>query len=185
MNGIVLKIQNKNFLVNEEDGYKHSIYSKVALEFNCPFCGEIHKKLPKNLLGGIDSLCPIISSNISFNNKFIYCLLKQTKLNFNREYYNKDWCHIFLNGEERKVIYDFIIWLNDRKIIIEADGGFHYTDNTLSNQSLEESNQIDKLKDKLAIENGFEIYRINCNHSTYNQIHISIVEQMKNIFLIL
>lgn len=60
------------------------------------------------------------------------------------------------------------------------DGGFHYIKYYNSNLSLDETNRIDNLKDKLAIDNNIEIIRINCFYSTKNYIVKNILKSSLN-----
>lgn len=51
------------------------------------------------------------------------------------------------------------------------DGGFHYKKTNRDYEcTLEQRQEIDRLKDKLASENGCEIIRINCCRSEYTYI---------------
>ena len=109
--------------------------------------------------------CPYCGSDkISYPEKFIKTLLFQLNINFETEY-SPDWI--------KPKRYDF--YLPDYTLIIEMDGGFHYTYNNRSGQTAEKSKEIDNYKDKLAYEHGLCIIRIDCNYE-----HNDRFEYIKN-----
>ena len=164
-------------LKNKEDGFKYSYGTSKKLEFECEYCNTPYKAKPIKLAKAKSNLCPNCGDGFSFNNKFINNVLEQTGVVFEREYYNSDWTYIFIGNQKKKVRYDFVVYIQNKKYIIEADGGWHYIDNGLSGQSKEESKEIDSLKDDLATKNGFIIIRIDC-FNNYEEIDEYIKKQL-------
>ena len=164
-------------LLHKEDGDYNTINSKYKLPVVCEFCGNTYYNYPRKIKDSKSNLCPYCGDGFSFNNKFIYNVLKQIGINFNREFHDKKWCYIIFKNKKCKVIYDFEFCINNNKYIIEADGGFHYHETDLTN--LEDIKKIDELKDNLAVLNGYKIIRINCDQDN-DYIHMDnfIKEQL-------
>jgi very-short-patch-repair endonuclease len=91
-------------------------------------------------------------------------MLKQLHVDFYIEF-SPDWCRFKFKNKIRKGKYDFYFELNNKRYIIETDGGFHKKLNTLNGQSTEESQFIDGEKDKLAFEHNIDVIRIDCSES--------------------
>lgn len=93
-------------------------------------------------------------------NKFIYNLLDQLKVDFVTEYkiYN----------------YRYDVFIKEKNLIIEMDGGFHYVESNMG-RTLEENKRIDKLKDTLANSLGYKVIRIDCRSSKFEYIKNSIL----------
>ena len=158
----------KYFKNGYEDAKKFTYSSKQKIFFKCPNCRRIKDKAVciDNLYHNKSIGC-ICSDNIPYTEKFLMELLKQLNTTFKYQYYPK-WCMFNdLNGKLKKGIYDFL--LSNTTIIVETDGEFHSKDNTLSGMSIEESEYIDNIKDKLAKENGYEVIRIDCNYNSGNK----------------
>lgn len=130
----------------------------------CPDCGRIRDKTIRirdmYKMRGIGCIC---SDSYSYPKKFMYSLLKQTLIDFEMEF-NPDWAF----GR----LYDF--YVPSLNIIIETDGGFHFEDNRMSGMSKEESQYIDKQKDKYAMGKNIEVVRIDCKKSDFIYIVNSI-----------
>lgn len=96
----------------------------------------------------------------SYISKYVFNMLEQLKIDFEVEK-KYDWCNFYNPFKQKDTygIYDFVI--EDMKLIIEADGGWHRKDNNISGQTKEESEWLDNIKDKLAYENGYKIIRIS------------------------
>ena len=116
--------------------------------------------------------CNACSDGISYPNKFMYNLLKQLEVNFKAEYNKSDavWCENYK--------YDF--YLYDYDVIIEMDGEFHYKITTLSDRSIEEIQLIDAYKNKIALDNGVYVIRINCNYDLAQERHDYIKNNILN-----
>lgn len=153
------------YLKNKEDGYKYTVNSNKRVEFICPQCGnEVGLKLISDVVKrGIS--CKACGDGISFPNKFMYNLLTKLKECFQTEVVF-DWCKFrsFDSNGYNFGIYDFVI--PKRKLIIEMDGGLGHG-KIIHNGSLissEESLYRDIQKNKLAIENGYNIIRVDCDY---------------------
>lgn len=126
----------------------------------CPDCGRVKNNpmsistIYKNKSTGCSC-----SDGLSFGHKYIHNLLEKLQLDFisNHKF---NWCKFFNIYKNKEVAgeYDFVI--EDMKIIVEIDGGWHRQDNNRSGQSKEESKFLDDEKDRLAKENGYKVIRI-------------------------
>ena len=142
------------------------------VQFICPSCGRLSNKLISiSDLYRRKSIHCRCSDGTNVPNKIMFNILEQLNINFISEY-SPEWI--------KPKRYDFYFELNEDKYIIEMDGHFHNKDNTLSGQSAKESQHIDNIKDRLALQNKCKIIRINCE---YNEIN-SRVEYIKNNILI-
>ena len=146
----------KDFLVNIEDGYKYKKSSHKHIFFKCPYCGNIRKLEIKSVITQGFS-CPICGDGVSYPNKFARGFLSQFDLDLIKYEYSPSWA----NG----YFYDNYFDYKGNKYILEMDGIFHYKTNTMSGQTKEESQLIDKLKDDMAMENGICVIRIDCRKS--------------------
>lgn len=132
----------------------------------CPYCNKKRNRKVKIIdiskRHSIGCNCGDGCSRIS---KYIYDILEQ--LQECRQIYSFqtevmfEWCKFFnpYKNKETYGRYDFCV--EDKKILIEADGGFHRQDNTLGKMKLEERIYLDNSKDKAAKENGYTIIRIS------------------------
>ena len=120
----------------------------------CPICGYKKQQTIELLtLGGFS--CPRCSDGKSWAEKFMFNIPTQLKVNFKNEVSKKDvgfeWC--------KNYRYDFYIELKNYKLLIEMDGHFH-KDSKFNTYN--ESRIIDLDKDNLALDNGFNIVRMDC-----------------------
>ena len=92
-----------------------------------------------------------IRDGISYSNKFVFKLLEQLGIEFINEYSPK-WAGLYR--------YDFYFKIDDRKYILEVDGGFHFRNSDKLKSPLER----DLKKEKLAIKHNLEIIRIECDY---------------------
>ena len=152
------------YFANPEDATKVTYCSSKKIALKCPICGHIkHMKLSSLNRGGF--VCLLCSDNISRPNKFMNYVLGEKQITFITEYSPK-----WANGKR----YDF--YLPDYKIIIEMDGGFHFKDNKMSNQTREDSMKIDKLKDIIALNNGLYVIRLNCEDTSFDYMYNSLIK---------
>lgn len=158
-----------------KDEYKSS---KAFVECKCKRCGDnIGKRQIKTVMDSDGLLCRFCSDSTSVPNKIMYEVLSSLKINFEPEK-RFDWCK-FYNKYTNDIShgrYDFAI--EDDKLIIEMDGGQHYKDTGLLSYSLEESKFRDKEKDRLALENGYTVIRINCAYK--NCDYDAIIKEIQN-----
>lgn len=159
---------------NIEDAYTTTYSTKKKFRFKCPRCGYV-KLDDTNHITHFGFSCPCCSDGVSFPNKFVGKLLTDLGVNYDRET-RFSWCKYpcFVNSNKLDYgSYDFVI--PDMNIIIEADGGLGHGRKVMTTIrhnrrkiTIEETLYRDKMKDKLAITNGYKIIRINC---VYNGIH--------------
>ena len=151
------------YLYDHDDGYKH-YGSGEKIKWICPDCGEsFYCSIADVCKRGLS--CPRCSDGISYPNKLIYNVLIQCPQiqDLEREY-RPEWCKYMLNGVETFGKYDICFKLKDSLWIIEMDGSLGHGRRTID-KTAEESLIIDKIKDNLAIQNGFNVIRINCDYN--------------------
>lgn len=159
-------------LADPNDGYIYSEGMSKKVLWKCVDCGKI---LPKRSISKVKDrgyFCPVCSSAKSLPNRIMYNLLTQINIDFEDEKFF-DWCKFEVNNKKAYGIYDFFIL--DKKILIEMDGRLHSESGGFKGRNLEEQKFRDLEKDRLAIENGFEIIRIDCYKSEVLYIKNSIV----------
>jgi len=139
----------------------------------CPDCGNIKDKLMSiNTIYNEHSIgCKYCGDNYSYPNKFGLNLLEQLNIEFEYEF-SPDWI------KPRR--YDFYFELNDKKYILEMDGNFHYTDNLMNGDSVDEVIIIDKYKDNSAKEHNIIVIRIDCRESDLDYIKNNILYSKLN-----
>ena len=168
--------EKAKLLKNPEDGYKYmKSANKPKLEFICPYCETIIKKTPNEFDRDGGLCCPKCRESISYPNKYMFCLLRQLKIDFEDE-------KSFNWSDGKK--YDF--YIKDKNTIIEMHGIQHYEEMNFSKygaRTLKEEQENDKLKEKLAKENGIKNYIIiDCRKSNYNYITKNVLNsKLKNI----
>lgn len=167
-----------------DEAKRYSCQSGKKIYPICPDCNQVKDKamIISNIYKRKSINC-ICGDGKSYPSKFMFNVLKQLNLEFDNEV-KFDWCS-FPNYTNREKIsigwYDFVI--DDLKIIIEVDGGFHVTDNKMNDRKKEESQYIDFMKDKLAIKNGYKIIRVKCVTSNMDEIKENILKsELVDIF---
>lgn len=170
------------YLLNPEEGTKYSEYSNHILEWKCPDCGNILKKrISEVSTRGI--CCPRCSDGISYPNKFMYNSLLQIKdyLNYIEREFRPDWCKYTYNEKECFGVYDIYFEKDNKKYIVEMDGGLGHGNRTYtkSDKSKDELLDIDKIKDLLAKEHDIEVIRINCDYGS-NDRYSFILNEVLN-----
>ena len=166
-----------------EEASKYTKHSSTKIYPHCPHCGKVsNKKITISDIYSNHGFRCICSDKLSKIAKYIRTLLEQLKENNQiKEYHAEkrfDWCVFYSPFKNKNCIgiYDFVV--EERKLIIETDGGFHRCDNLMSGQTVEESQFIDSEKDRLAIKNGYYIIRI----SDENDIKRDTIDKLKDIF---
>lgn len=144
--------------------------SGFKVELKCPICGN-ERKMDVHSLASQGFSCNRCDDGISFPEKFIMSFLEQAQIQYQYQLSKKDfkWCE--------KYRYDF--YINNNNCIIEANGAQHYN-NSFTNRggiTLEEIKEIDRKKEKIALENGITHYiKINCQKSNLDTIRNGIIE---------
>ena len=144
----------------------------------CPNCGFKSNNLISinniNKHNGVSCKC---SDGISYPNKFMFNLLEQLGIEFKSEYSPK-WI--------KPKRYDF--YIPSMNLIVEMDGALGHGNlvHSKSNKTLEQSIQDDKYKDKMAIEHGLQVIRINCNYNDitnrFEYIKENTINKLNKIF---
>ena len=162
------------YFENKEDIYKYTFQSSKKVDVKCPVCG-FKKKMSICSLCNNGFSCDVCSDGISYPNKFAHELFRQLSnqyLEYEYEYeYSPDWV-----GDYR---YDnYIKIFDDKEIIVEMDGAYHYIDKW--------GNNHDKEKDKLAELHNINIIRIDCNYKKvaerFEYIKNNVVDALKDYF---
>jgi len=172
-------------LLNPEDGYNYTQHSEVKVDWKCNCCGNIieNKRISDYCSRGLS--CPKCSDGIKYPNKFGFTFLEQIKnLNNIKDFETEktfDWLMYKFKGKLRNGRLDFYFELNGKEYGIEMDGGWHKKDNNLSGQTNEESLYIDNEKDRLCMEHGIEVIRIDCDKSELVWIKDSIINSKQNL----
>ncbi|GCD12885.1 hypothetical protein [Clostridium tagluense] len=171
----------KFFQYGYNEAKEHMPQSNKKIFFKCPDCNRIKdKSISISNLYINHSIGCSCSDGFSFGHKYIHNLLEQLKFNFisNHTY---DWCKFYnpYKGKQTDGEYDFII--EDMKIIIEVDGGFHRKDNKMNEQSEEESNFLDEEKNRLAEEQGYKVIRVIYNDD-FEMKKSTLESEMRNYF---
>lgn len=171
-------------LVNKNIGYEITHQSNSKQLFNCFECDYSEKKYVYSVTSNGFS-CPKCSDGVSYPEKFMFSVLSQMNLIFEKEKVFKWSENVIsvnskLNGRKR---YDF--YIPSLKCVVETHGGQHYTNNfeAISVKTLEEEQENDRLKEELARKNGIEHYIvIDCRESKLNYIKNNIIKsKMTNL----
>lgn len=163
-----------------QGGYDEAkLYTKCSAKKiypKCPDCGEVRKTSTAiynlNKLKGFK--CANCNDGASYPEKLMKNLLDQLDVDYEMEKSFK-WCTFkkYNSNKLHKGFYDFFI--NNHNLIIEMDGGWHGKDNNLSKMTSEESNYIDNMKDKLALDQGYKVIRIESKYSNMEHIKSNIL----------
>lgn len=130
--------------------------AKALEEMVCPYCGNEKKISPRQLVkNGFG--CQECSDGISYPNKFCRAFLKQLPISNLIFEYNPGWI--------KPKRFDNYFEYNGKKYILEADGGFHFQDNTYTNESCFDAKLKDLEKEKIAAEHDISVIRIDCRKS--------------------
>ena len=170
--------------VSEEDAKRYTASSNKKIIVKCPHCEEKRLLLINNIYNNKSISCPC-SDKVSYPEKFMISVLEQLNINFKTEYVPK-WCRYTDYKDSNKIKtgrYDFLlegVYIDEKQVIIETDGGWHGKDNKMSGIKKEESEYIDNMKDKLALENGYKVIRIDCKKSESAYIKQNILNSKLN-----
>lgn len=149
-------------LKDPQRGYEVTYGITKNEEFVCNECGYSEPKIISNVVKRGFS-CPKCSDGISYPEKFMFNVLEQLGVDFEKQKTFK-----WSNGKK----YDF--YIPSLNCIIETHGGQHYT-GKFSGKLLDKEFEIDVVKKDLAIEKGIENYIIiDCYHSQLSYIKNNI-----------
>lgn len=164
-----------------EDLVGLSVSDRMKRDFKCPKCGSIKADTISNVYY-FGFHCPVCDNNISYPERLIINILNNLGISYKTHVYF-DWCKFPYNQYERQGIYDVVI--EDLKLIIEMDGGFHQRD-SIGGIPQKDVKYFDDMKDVLAKEHGYNIVRIDCfyNHKDHRLDYIkgNIIQGLGHIF---
>lgn len=170
-----------------QGGYDEAkLYTKTSnqkINLICPDCLTIKKiKIPINKIYYLHGISCNCSDSVPYGEKFIFSLLKQLGIDFEIQLTKTtfEWCD--------KYKYDFYFKLNNEQYICEINGIQHYEKafDSCGGQTVEEVQNNDKLKRKLALNNEIKEENyivIDCRYSKLEWIKDHIQESnLANIF---
>lgn len=152
-------------LENPDDAKGLSNSSKKKVWFVCPNCGNrLYKSVV--VVSNFGLACNVCSDGFSYPNKLMYNILKNCNVDFITEY-SPSWI------SPRR--FDF--YLQNYKIIIEMDGELGHGKRVRKDSKISSSESllIDKEKDRLALEHGYKVIRIECNKSDVDYIKNNVL----------
>ena len=164
----------KLFKYPEESHVGSFSSKKVAVV--CPYCGREKEMAVSSLVKLGHVTCSFCSDGFPYTEKLMSNILTQLGIEFEYQF-QPNWA--------KPYIYDYAFIHNGEKIILELDGGIgHGRKNTLAKKSIKQSLLIDNLKDDLATENGYRIYRIDCDygHDRFGFLKNKYEDFLKTIF---
>lgn len=168
----------KFFQGGYDEAKRYTEHSKQEVLPICPDCNLIrNKKMKISTIGSMMSIGCRCGDGFSFGHKYVFNMLQQLGIKF-EDNKKVEWCKFIDFNDISKVKfgeYDFII--ENGKLIIEVDGGFHKKDNKMSGQTKEHSEYLDYMKDLKAKENGYKVVRIDSTED----IKIAILNSELNV----
>lgn len=159
------------YIKDQELPYNIRPNSTKKIVFKCPECGYEHKAALNSFFNRSYS-CPKCSDGISYPNKFMYKLFDQIGVEYIPEFSPK-WA-----GKKR---YDLYFIFDNKEYVVEADGGWHFKNNNLSNQTIKESQFKDLEKEQMLIEHDINIIRIDCRESNKDFIRKNILSSQLSL----
>lgn len=158
--------------VSEEDAKKYTPSSCQKIEVACPDCGN-KKRINISKIYTRKSISCACGDRSSYPEKFTTNLLTQLNIKFQTQLSSStfEWCE--------KYRYDF--YLPDYNCIIETHGRQHYERAKGFYKPLEEEQENDRCKERLAKENGIGNYIvIDCRHSDLEWIKNNVLNSKLN-----
>jgi len=165
------------YFADIEDTYKYTKSSGKVVLMKCPDCGY-EKEMKLNTLYTSYFRCKKCNDSVTYPEKLMFIFLKTLGNKFIYQLSKKNFNWI------NKYKYDFYFEYNNEEYIIETHGKQHYEETKGSKwDKLEEIQENDRLKKKLALENGikYENYIIiDCRESELNLIKQNILNSKLN-----
>lgn len=163
-------------LANKEDAYKYTHGSNRTILAKCPTCKTI-KEIKVATLVSRGLSCEKCSDGFSYPDKFAHEFFNQLSSQYKKyeSEYSPDWA-----GNYR---YDnYLVLHNNKEIIVEMDGGFHYRCLSGSYNQVE----ADKKKNDLASIHNIILIRINCDYGVltnrFNHIKNNLINALDQYF---
>ena len=148
---------------------------KDIVELVCPCCGKIYKSRVVDYIKAGHVPCLTCNDGFPYPEKLMANILKQLNIKYKYQFMPK-WVKPYK--------YDFYFIYNNQKYIVETDGGLGHGYNDAFGRSAQECLEIDIKKDKLAIQHGINIIRIDCNYENYNRfnyIKSNVIKELSSI----
>ena len=145
--------------------------STKKIKCKCKLCDSILEVTPTRLLNGFQCTVCSDKSN-SYPNRFSYAFLSLLPVENHIKEYHPEWI------APRR--YDNYFEYDNKKYILEMDGGFHYKNPF---KDIKEVQAIDEYKDLMAKQYGIEVIRIECKQSNFSYIKNNIIQsRLSEIF---
>ena len=169
------------YFTDPNDAIGLAINSNKEISFTCPDCGEQTNQL-MSYISTRGFHCQKCSDGNSMAEVMMRSVLCQLGIKYTM-HFTPEWCVFIYNGRQTFGIYDFAI--EDKKLIIEMDGGFHYARITSRyGKSFDDSFNRDRVKDILAEDNGYTIVRVDCDYKSgvrrFDYIKDSIIKTLRD-----
>lgn len=165
----------KYFQGGEEEAKLYTSGSSKNIYPICPDCGRI-KDIPIKIhtLHAQKSIGCVCGDGKSYPNKLMFNLLEQLNIKFIDEY-SPEWI--------KPKRYDFYFEKNNKKYIIEMDGGLGHGKNVYPKSKLtkEKSLENDIYKEDIAKEHHIEIIRIDSLISNLEYIKRNIIDKLSDL----
>ena len=105
----------------------------------------------------------------------------ENELDFLDREYSPDWCKYDYNGTIRQGKYDIYFESNGKCYVVENDGGVGHGNAIINKKyNKEDTLMFDSIKDKLALEHGIEVIRIDCNYAYNDDRYEYILNHIMN-----
>jgi hypothetical protein len=161
-------------LKNPNEGYQYCRSSHHKTVFVCPDCmNENTKRIDDVCRCGFS--CSFCSDGVSFPNKFGRAFLQQLPIENHICEYQPNWAIPYR--------YDNYFMYNGNEYILEMDGAFHYKEVDCHDRTLEQLQEIDRMKTHMAIIHGIHVVRIECIKTNCDYIKKNILlSELSDIF---
>lgn len=157
--------------ISEKDAKKYTKSSGKKVEVVCHDCGNKKNVMIYNIYNRKSIQCAC-SDKITYPEKFMMSVLNQLGLEFEKEYSPK-----WANPKR----YDF--YIPSLNMIVETHGEQHYKEKSKMSKfkSLKEEQENDKVKQRIALENGVSEYVVvDCRNSDIEWIKNSVLNSKLN-----
>lgn len=161
------------FQGGEEEAEKYYVGSHEKVLPICPHCGrvrdhpiEVYRIYKEH---GISCVC---NDNITIPNKFIFGICEQLEAQNQIDLFKREYK---IPKIKECYLYDIYFKKNNKKYLVEMDGGWHFEDNNLSGLTAEEAFEIDMNKAEVAFNNNYELIRVVCKSSQYSYLRQNVI----------
>lgn len=148
-------VQDGCMILSNDDELRNATNGKVR--FVCPKCGQEYEKKWCHWIAQKDNchVCPVCSKKESSYEFLVNQWLMDNGLSYARECWFED-CR-----DKRVLPFDFIVWVDDKIVLIEVDGCQHYYDSPMFKTfTLEERKRKDTIKTEYCKQHGYELLRL-------------------------